>query len=178
MKSINIPNSITSIGDFAFYGCSGLTSITIPNSVTSIGDYAFNGCSGLMEIHANSSNPLPLISPAIFQYVNKETCTLYVPVGSKAIYQLGNWWNNFKNIVEEDTTSGINTFKINELNIEIRENRLMFSNLPQHAIVTVVDISGKVIYSKVTNSESLSMFLPNHGTYVVRVGNKATKVFN
>jgi hypothetical protein len=40
-----IPNSVTSIGNHAFYGCSGLTSITIPNSVTSIGDCAFDGCS-------------------------------------------------------------------------------------------------------------------------------------
>ena len=42
--------SVTSIGNTAFYGCSGLTSITIPNSVTSIGDYAFKGCSGLTSI--------------------------------------------------------------------------------------------------------------------------------
>ena len=36
--------SVTSIGNSAFYGCSGLTSVTIPNSVTSIGNYAFMGC--------------------------------------------------------------------------------------------------------------------------------------
>ena len=39
-----ITYSVTSIGDGAFYYCSGLTSVTIPNSVTSIGDNAFNGC--------------------------------------------------------------------------------------------------------------------------------------
>ena len=50
LTSITIPNSVTSIGDFAFGGCSGLTSITIPNSVTSIGDYAFFACSGLTSI--------------------------------------------------------------------------------------------------------------------------------
>ena len=45
-----IPDYVTGIGNYAFYGCSGLTSITIPDSVTSIGDYAFDGCSGLTSI--------------------------------------------------------------------------------------------------------------------------------
>ena len=45
--SLTIPNSVTSIGASAFSGCSGLTSITIPNSVTSIGQCAFKDCSGL-----------------------------------------------------------------------------------------------------------------------------------
>ena len=45
-----IPNSVTSIGDYAFYGCSGLTSIDIPNSVTSIGKEAFYGCTGLTSL--------------------------------------------------------------------------------------------------------------------------------
>ena len=39
--------SVISIGEYAFYGCSGLASVTIPESVTSIGNYAFYGCSSL-----------------------------------------------------------------------------------------------------------------------------------
>jgi len=50
IQELVIPNSVTSIGNSAFYGCSGLTSITIPNSVTSIGEGAFSGCSGLTSI--------------------------------------------------------------------------------------------------------------------------------
>ena len=50
LKSLTIPNSVTSIGSSSFSGCSGLTSLTIPNSVTSIGNYAFSGCSGLTSL--------------------------------------------------------------------------------------------------------------------------------
>ena len=50
LTSITIPDSVTSIGEYAFSGCSGLTSITIPDSVTSIGEGAFYGCSGLTSI--------------------------------------------------------------------------------------------------------------------------------
>ena len=49
-KNTIIPNSVTSIGDYAFAGCSGLTSVTIPNSVTSIGDHAFLECNSLNSV--------------------------------------------------------------------------------------------------------------------------------
>ena len=54
LTSITIPNSVTSIDSGAFYGCSSLTSITIPNSVTSIGSSAFCNCSSLTSITIGS----------------------------------------------------------------------------------------------------------------------------
>jgi len=50
LTSIEIPNSVTSIRGYAFYGCTGLTSIEIPNSVTWIGAHAFSGCTGLKSV--------------------------------------------------------------------------------------------------------------------------------
>ena len=50
LTSVTIPNSVTTIGNSAFSHCGSLTSVTIPNSVTTIGDYAFYECSGLTSV--------------------------------------------------------------------------------------------------------------------------------
>ena len=55
LTSINIPNSVTTIAAMAFSGCSGLTSIKIPNSVTTIDYQAFSNCRGLTSINIPNS---------------------------------------------------------------------------------------------------------------------------
>ncbi|MBQ6765657.1 MAG: leucine-rich repeat protein [Paludibacteraceae bacterium] len=54
-KNTKIPNSVTSIGECAFYGCSGLTSLKVPNKVTEIGNDAFMDCSNLISIELPNS---------------------------------------------------------------------------------------------------------------------------
>ena len=55
LTSVTIPDSVTSIGNYAFYNCTGLTSVTIPDSVTSIGNYAFYNCTGLTSVTISNS---------------------------------------------------------------------------------------------------------------------------
>ena len=50
LTSVTIPDNVTNIGNYAFSSCSSLTSVMIPESVTSIGNYAFSGCSGLTSV--------------------------------------------------------------------------------------------------------------------------------
>ena len=74
-KNTVIPNSVTSIGDYAFFG-SNLTSITIPNSVKSIGDYAFFD-SDLTSITFKRTSP-PEFGKEVFYIVNT-SIPIYVP---------------------------------------------------------------------------------------------------
>ena len=54
-KESSIPNSVETIDDYAFYGCSGLTSLVLPNSVKTIGEVAFDGCLELESIEIGNS---------------------------------------------------------------------------------------------------------------------------
>ena len=96
-KNSVIPNSVTSIGYYAFYGCSGLTELTLPDSVASIGDGAFICCSDLSKITSLAEIP-PMCGSGVFDRVNKTNCELIVPEGSVAAYKQAEVWNEFSNI--------------------------------------------------------------------------------
>ena len=100
-----IPNNVRSINYCAFQGCSGLTNLTIPNSVTSIGSSAFSHCTGLASIISLiPADALFEVDSYTFYNVDKNVCTLYVPVGSKSTYASTEGWNEFANIVELEPT--------------------------------------------------------------------------
>ena len=99
-KTTIIPNSVTSIGDYAFYNCSGLTSLTIPNSVTKIGYSAFCSCSGLASVTCKATTPPSMENVDTFS--DYTTPTLYVPTASVDAYQTTKWWKLFTNIVGVD----------------------------------------------------------------------------
>ena len=80
-SSYTIPNSVTSIGSYAFSGCDNLTSITIPNSVTSIGSYAFSGCDNLTSI----TIPNSVTSIGIYAFRNCDNLTIYCKSNSTAL---------------------------------------------------------------------------------------------
>lgn len=95
LESVILPDGITSIGSYAFDGCS-LTSITIPQGVTEFGWGTFNSCP-LTMVKVGSSTP---ISIGEYTFETRANATLYVPAGSKAAYEAADYWKEFKEIVE------------------------------------------------------------------------------
>lgn len=94
-----IPNDVTEIKPFVFYGCSDLTSVTIPNTVISIGQSAFDGCTQIMNINMLGAIP-PTVQPNSFNNV-PSIANLHVPCDAVSTYQNASAvWNQF-NIVEK-----------------------------------------------------------------------------
>ena len=100
-----IPNSVTSIGENAFYFCLTLTSIVIPSSVKSIGKRAFLDCRNLSTINSYIKNVFETGEEA-FKY--SQNATLYVPKGTARAYRETADWNRFTNIVERTNSYDVN----------------------------------------------------------------------
>ena len=104
------------IPKYVFYGCKRLSSITLPKSVTSIGQFAFSGCSGLTSIVSLNNIPPTCTqdydgSCTQFDSVDKTNCTVWVPRGRVNAYRAANGWKDFQDIREiNDQTCGDNVF--------------------------------------------------------------------
>ncbi|MDY2592284.1 MAG: leucine-rich repeat domain-containing protein, partial [Sodaliphilus sp.] len=108
LTSVTIPNSVTSIGDYAFSDCTGLTSITIGNSVTEIGECAFGKCSGLTRIDAYPNPEKVSTGARAFDGVPKDG-TLHMLPKYLSAYRTAIPWKNFTNIKDDLTEIGAST---------------------------------------------------------------------
>jgi hypothetical protein len=170
LNSVNIPHLVTNIEFSAFQGCSALTSVIIPNSVTSIGNFAFADCSALQSFTVNWSTPLP-ITYFVFQGTPLSSATLYVPAGTEALYEAADYWTLFGNL----TFLGTNSFSIdkhinlypnpstNYLNIDIKDLN--------NGQVNILDNNGKVLVNQILKNTSNSIDISglSSGLYLFKI---------
>lgn len=127
MSNLIIPNSVTTIGDRAFAGCSNLETVTIGNGITSIEEYAFSGCTKLKDFYCYAKN-VPSTKSTTFISCFLNNVTLHVPYESVNSYKSTAPWKDFKIIL------GLATTDINDVSIDSRN-------------VLIYSIDGKKLYS-------------------------------
>ena len=106
LTSMSIPNSVTTIGEYAFYNCNDLTSVTIGNSVTTIGEGAFSFYGTLKDFYCYAEN-VPTANNAFSYSVKLFSATLHVPEASLQKYGSREPWNRFGHIVALTESDGI-----------------------------------------------------------------------
>lgn len=112
LASLTIGDGVKSIPAYLAYNQTGITSLTIPGSVTSIGDYAFSGCSGVKYFYCNALTPPTLGSNCFPSRAN-----IIVPAIAYAQYKSNSQWNAYNIInggafgyIELGTTQGVGSF--------------------------------------------------------------------
>ncbi|HET7732360.1 MAG TPA: leucine-rich repeat domain-containing protein [Paludibacter sp.] len=168
-----IPDFVTSIGNYAFDYCNGLTGITIPQSVVSIGGGAFYSCFGLTSITVNSITPIAL-TDSVNVFGQTQTSVLYVPAGSKAFYESANQWKNFKRIVEMSPTG---------INIDLADGKqfILYPNLVSEGFyilagadewssVSIYNSGGMLLFlSQVKGKSYIDIANLPRGLYIVKI---------
>ena len=102
LTSVTLPSSLTAIGDYAFYDCYSLTSIVLPSSLTTIGNYAFYYCSNIQSIISLAIVPPTIMGNYAFNYCYSKP--LFIPCGTLEAYQNADYWSYFTNIQIESNT--------------------------------------------------------------------------
>jgi hypothetical protein len=105
LESISIPNDISAVSDSSFENDTRLTMVTLGTNVQSIGKNAFANCNNITEFKCSTAIPASCDTGALYD-INKFTCKLLVPEGSKAAYESANAFSDFF-IVEEYQLTGI-----------------------------------------------------------------------
>ena len=101
LETVTLPNGIVHIYYRAFRNCQKLAAVTIPEMVNTIGEACFYGCKALREVTVCSPDPSFIsLGNNVFGGVTLSECTLYVPFGSKQLYEQAAVWKNFGKIVE------------------------------------------------------------------------------
>ena len=179
MKQITtmiIPEGVVDLGDYTFYYCDGIRELSIPSTVgrDGFGEVTFEDCTGLETIRCYIKQPsaLPSKYSGPFgcnrdRYYIYEHATLYVPYGTKALYESTDGWNRFKNIVEME--------KVDEPEVKAEFGERMLTLWRQ------VDGKEYRLYKAVdksqyrTNSDGWNMYLTQLTLDIVN-GNDTTKV--
>ena len=113
LMSVVIGDSVKKIGSMAFAYCSNLKRIVIGKSVELIGIDAFSFNDSLQEIYCKAVNP-PFITTSNFNRTQKNI-PVYVPCGSKTLYEADTLWGKFTNFIEVDYTYQLTTYSNDEL---------------------------------------------------------------
>lgn len=194
ITSMLIPNSVDTIGGFAFYGCTALTSVELGNGVKFIDMYTFNDCSNLQTVKIGTGMikmnyvfvDCPLLADVTCLAVTPPqligtfggttpiaTATLSVPSGSVSAYQGASTWKNFGTIQAVTPTA---VHAVLEPSVALYSGKgsvLLTSDTATP--VAVYTLTGGKVYENMHTAGTSHIALPQ-GVYLVKVGAAQEKV--
>ena len=169
LDTVTIEEGFKEISGWNIVWGSTIKSLILPSTTQKVDLF---GCS-IDELHVHCNTPPTMQSYDQF-YLKT---VLYVPRGSKSLYEKADYWKDFKEIIEEDAPTGIVNTHMGKISITYAQNRIHVEGAVPNSMLSVYDLSGnKCLSVKLkSSSEDIDCYLPT-GVYVVRVGGASKKV--
>ncbi len=174
ITKILLPEGLLQIGNLSFYGCISLAEANIPKTVTQIGWASFYNCISLQNIYAMHVNPVEFNEYEdleVFYGVDMTSCTLHVPLGSRASYQAALQWQDFQNIVEMASYVNLTNKGWSEYNCnQNRSNYYPFSSLANSGSFNQsasIEQTGTLFSGNVVGDDRLELVLFSSNTVFI-----------
>ena len=175
LTSVTIPNSVKSIGELAFYNCSGLTSVAIPDSVTSIGGWAFELCENIENVYCYAEE-VPSTDVDAFYNSDIEKATLHVPASAIEAYKTTAPWSGFGTIKVIEGTEGIESVEARGIAIQSAGGFINISGLDNNEKVSFYGIDGKALGSATAINGTTSFAVQSGSIVVAKIGKENIKI--
>jgi hypothetical protein len=169
---VTMPGTILYITERVFADCIGLTAIVIPNTVISMGESAFNGCSQLTDMTVHWPAPLP-VSENVFDGFDRASCTLHVLNDNevKNRYETFPVWEDFMSIIADVQSVSVTNVRLNKQKFPmyLGDTEQLFATVdPENATNKIVSwVSSNTAVATVSTSGLITAL--SHGTTTIIV---------
>lgn len=109
LSDIRMEEGVASIGSNVFKNCTSISYILLPSTITNVGSDAFLNCTNINKVYSKSHIPAS-IQESSFPGRTYLSAVLYVPTGTKSLYEAATGWQDFSSIVETDNFDDLNTY--------------------------------------------------------------------
>lgn len=170
LTTVTLPSTLTTIQIGLFKNCQNSTAITLPSTLTAIKGRAFENCLRLATIECKVNDPNDITTEDLFLnvgYLVNGGTTLYVPVGSKTLYETANQWQNFN--IEEGFV-GIHPISKSQIRLAVSGGTLSLANLLANQMVKIYSLTGELMHQVAADSNHNTQITLPQESFIVQAG--------
>lgn len=156
LSDVRMEEGVASIGSNVFKNCTSISSILFPSSITTIGSDAFLNCTNINKVYSKCDTPAS-IQESSFSGRTYLSAVLYVPTGTRALYEAATGWKDFSSIVETDNFEDLITYYSLNVSISIGGKVTILGNTLSNTSMSASVKEGEDVTLSFTSDEGYEL---------------------
>lgn len=169
-----VSESTTKIAPFAFVNAKNLKTLILPETMTSIGKDAFIGCVNLATLQVYAITP-PICENACFDNISKTQCELQVPQGCYSNYWVAPVWSDFNKIIETEFAE-IDEVEFGKQQVGIDGRDIKITGVGKSHNIRIFQTDGTLLYQYISDGNDVRYRPSANGIYIIAIDNQTYKI--